>query len=220
VNAGCLTLKALLLATILSLAAAPATPARAGEPEQAPVSMSIQDLPHRYTFEADLYAGYSRLYLPSPSRRGELSASNVGVAVAVGSLFRSPYFLSPFVELAFHRLLRTTDAVDLGPALGGSGVAHNWLSTLGLTAGGALDVWRLRVRAGVALDFVYVHSTVNGRTLSASERDMGYVLAVGGYLWRNPRFKIGLEARTRLILNANLGFVSLGATAAGDLFSW
>jgi hypothetical protein len=218
-NAGRVTLKTLLLAT-LSLAAAPGTRAQAGEPEPAPPSISTEDLLHRYTLEADLYAGYSRLYLPTPSRRGELSASNVGVAVAVGSLLRSSYFLSPFVELAFHRLLRTTDEVDLGPALGGRAVAHNWLSTLGLSAGGALDVWRLRIRAGVALDFVYVHSIVNGSTLSASERDMGYVFAVSGYLWRNRKFKIGLEARTRLILSANLGFVSLGATASGDVFSW
>jgi hypothetical protein len=173
-----------------------------------------------FTLEAGLYTGYSRLYLPTPSRRGELSASNVGIAVAGGGLLRSKYFLSPFVELAFHRLLRTSDEVDLGAALGGRVVAHNWLSTLGLTAGGALDIWRLRIRAGLGLDFVYVHSTINGSTIRTSERDMGYVFAVGGYLWRNQRFKLGLEARTRLILSANLGFFSLGATASGDVFSW
>jgi hypothetical protein len=173
-----------------------------------------------YAIELDLFTGYNRLYLPRPARRGEVSRRDGGIAVGIGAVFRSRYFLSPFLDVHYHSLLRSTDQVDLGPALGGAMVANNSLSTLDAVAGAALDVWRIRVRGGVALAFVFVHSTINGVTLRSSERDMGYFLGIGGYLWQSKRFKVGIEARTMLILNANIGFVSLGVTAAGDVFSW
>jgi hypothetical protein len=159
------------------------------------------------------------LYLPRPSRRGEVSKRDGGIALGLGVVLRSRYFLSPFIDVHYHSLLRSTDQVDLG-ALGGPSLANNSLSTLDAVAGAALDLWRIRVRGGVALAFVYVHSTINGDTLRSSERDMGYFLGIGGYLWKSKRFKVGIEARTMLILNANIGFVSLGATASGDAFSW
>ncbi len=173
-----------------------------------------------YAIELDLFAGYNRLYLPRPSRRGEVSKRDGGVAIGIGAVFRSRYFLSPFFDVHYHSLLRSTDQVDLGPALGGQTLANNSLSTLDAVAGAALDLWRIRVRGGVALAFVLVRSTLNGDTLHSTERDMGYFFGVGGYLWQSKRFKVGVEARTMLILNANIGFVSLGATVAGDAFSW
>src|SRR5260370_41094161 len=94
------------------------------------------------------------------------------------------------------------------------------MSTLDAVAGAALDVWRIRVRGGVALAFVMVHSTLNGDTLRSTERDMGYFFGLGGYLLQSKRLKVGIEARTMLILNANIGFVSLGATVAGGVLNW
>ncbi len=173
-----------------------------------------------YAIELDLFAGYNRLYLPRPSRRGEVSKRDGGIALGIGAVFRTKYFLSPFFDVHYHSLLRSTDQVDLGAGLGGPTLANNSLSTLDAVTGAALDVWRIRVRAGVALAFVMVHSTLNGDTLRSTERDMGYFFGLGGYLLQSKRFKVGIEARTMLILNANIGFVSLGATVAGDVFNW
>jgi|GEM_PF-4630645 len=173
-----------------------------------------------YALEVNLFTGYNRLYLPTPAHRGEVSQRDGGVALGIGAAVRSKYFLSPFLDLNYHFLLRSTDQVDLGPALGGVTTANNFLSTVGIVGGVALDVWRIRVRGGVALDFVLVHSSMNGAILNSTERDMGYFLGLAGYVWRSKRFKVGIEARTTLILNANIGFVSLGITANGDAFTW
>lgn len=173
-----------------------------------------------YALELSLFTGYNRMYLPTPAHRGEVSQRDGGLALAMGAIFRSRYFLSPFIDLNYHSLLRSTDQVDLGPSLGGPVLANNFLSVLGLIGGAALDVWRLRLRAGLGLDFVLVHSKVDGVPLNSSERDMSYFFAIGGYVWRARRFKLGIEARTSLILNANIGFVTLGITGSGDVFRW
>jgi hypothetical protein len=179
-----------------------------------------EEVDRQYTLELNLFTGYNRLYLPRPSRRGEVSERDGGFAFGIGAMVRPKYFLKPFLDFHYNSLLRSTDQVDLGPALGGATLASNSLSTLGAIAGAGLDVWRIRVRGGIALAFVWVRSTVNGVKLSSTERDMGYFLGVGGYVWQSKRFKVGIEARTMLILNANIGFVSLGATASGDAVSW
>lgn len=173
-----------------------------------------------YTLELNLFGGYNRMYLPTPAHRGEVSQRDGGLAIAVGSLLRTKYFLSPFIDVNYHSLMRSTDQVDLGPSLGGPALANNFLSVVGLLGGAALDVWRLRIRAGLGLDFVLVHSKVNGAALTSSEKDMSYFLALGGYLWRSGRFKLGIEARTSVILNANIGFVTLGVTGNADLLRW
>ncbi len=173
-----------------------------------------------YALELNLFTGYNRMYLPTPAHRGEVSQRDGGLAVSGGAALRWPYFLSPFVDVNYHSLLRSTDQVDLGPSLGGPALANNSLSAVGLIGGAAFHVWRLRLRGGLGLAFVQVHSKLNGVQLNSSERDMGYFFALGGYVWRSRRFKVGIEARTTLILNANIGFVSLGVTGSADTFRW
>jgi hypothetical protein len=83
-------------------------------------------------------------------------------------------------------------------------------------AGPAVDLWRLRLQAGVGIYQVRVRSTVLGRTVDPSEIDMGYAFALSGFVVRGARLKVGLQARLGVIVEADLTFASLGIVLTGD----
>lgn len=94
------------------------------------------------------------------------------------------------------------------------------VSTIGSLGGASFSFWRLRVRGGVGTYSLHVSAHVLGDTLSTSELDMGYLLAVGGWVWQNDRFRIGAEARADFIVEASTTFATLGVTLAGDAVTW
>jgi hypothetical protein len=156
---------------------------------------------------------------PKVDHAGETWSRNGGPGLGVRALVRTAYFLSPFLEFHYQPLYRSSAQVDLG-RVGGLVGADRSLRTFGVLAGGAFDVWRLRLAAGIGEYRVLVRSTLNGQTTRTSEWDMGYLFSVAGFVWASDRFKLGLESRVGLITDAGTTFFWVGAVAAGDLLRW
>lgn len=166
-----------------------------------------------------MQAGYGFMVEPKVDHAGETWSRNGGPGGGVRVLLRTTYFLSPFLDVQFQPLYRSSAQVDLG-ALGGLTGADRSLRALGVIAGGAFDVWRLRLAAGIGEYRVLVRSTMNGRTMATGEWDMGYLFSATGFVWTSDWFKVGLESRVGIITDAGTSFISVGAVAAGDLLRW
>lgn len=169
--------------------------------------------------ELGLHAGYGFMVQPKVNHAGETFSRNGGPGAALSVLYRSSFFLSPKLDLSFQPLYRSSGLVDLG-ASGGLAGATGSLRTLGVTVGAALDLWKVRVSAGIGNYRMLVRSSVNGNSLSASEWDMGYCFSAGGFLWESARLRVGLESRVAVIIDGGTTYFSIGAIAAGDALRW
>jgi hypothetical protein len=191
----------------------------------APAMARADDAPQeraRYAIETDVTGAYTKV-LTAFDKQHDLSRSDTGAGLALTVLFRSPYFLSPFLDISYVPMQSSQQWVDLGP-YGGPAVATASLRGYGIIVGPAYDFWRMRVRAGIGAYDVIVHASVLHEEIRPSELDLGYMLAVSGWALRlrtgRREFKVGLEARLGLVTEAALNYVSIGATLTEDAITW
>lgn len=171
--------------------------------------------PYRHALEVGTYYGIARTLAPKVAHGTERSSHNGGSTLALDLTYRTPYFLSPFIDLSYVPLYSGESNVDLG---GGLGVAHavSSVHAFGVVAGPGFDVWRLRARAGIGAYDVIVHAAARGETAHAAELDLGYAFSIGGFLLKRDRFRIGLEGRLLVIADASMTAGSLGLTIGFD----
>jgi hypothetical protein len=86
--------------------------------------------------------------------------------------------------------------------------------------GAGVDIWRLRLRAGLGIYRLRVQSEVLGITIVPTELDYGYSLSAAGFLYDSGRLRIGVDAHLFLIAEAETASVAFGLTLAGDAVSW
>jgi hypothetical protein len=175
-------------------------------------------VPTRNSIELAVFGGYSRIISKIDHTR-ESAAFNGGSAIAGTVLYRSPYFLSPFVDVGYYPLYASRDKVDVASA-GGTIRVASALSASGFMVGPAVDLWRFRLKWGVGVFNVNVRSTALGNTSKPDEIDFGYMLALSGFFLRSPRIQVGGEARAGIIVEADKAFVALGFTIAGQAITW
>ena len=173
----------------------------------------------RRALEADLHLGWTRQIAPSVDHTYETWSRNGGIALHAGILLRSPYFLSPFLDVGYVQLYSSDEEKDLGAPLG-TVKSQNSLSAWSLVGGPAVDIGRVRVRAGIGMYRLQVRSTILGTTITPAELDLGYLVTLGVMLWRSDRWKVGLESRALLIAEAETAAVSLGFCGAWDTVKW
>lgn len=171
--------------------------------------------PPKRAIEIDAFGGLLKRNGLSVSN--DTSTRNGGVALALGVHYRSGYFLAPFVEAAYYSLAASDRVVDLG---GGPALVLNRSWTFGFMGGVALDVWRVRLRAGLGAYDLFVRTVTPGVRSTVSELDFGYVAGAAVYPLVRDRFRVGVEARVGLVVEAQTGFLSLGATLGGDAISF
>ncbi|GAC1336126.1 MAG: hypothetical protein NVSMB23_00120 [Myxococcales bacterium] len=216
-----------LVSLAFAAAAAVSTPVGAAEPAAVaaaePSSVAAAEPPRdRFAgraLEIDLHAGYGFMVQPKVDHRGETFSRNGGPALGLGAVYRSSYFLSPALDVAFQPLYRSAGDVDLG-ASGGTVKSTGALRTLSVAAGVVFEVWKLRLGASIGSYRIFVRSSMRGQTLNAAEWDMGYAFSAGGFVWESPRVRIGIESRVGLITDAGTTYFTIGAFAAGDALRW
>jgi hypothetical protein len=158
----------------------------------------------------------------------DTSTRNGGSALALGVHYRSGYFLAPFVEAAYYSLAASDRIADLGSGDGGPTLVLNRSWAFGFMGGVALDLWRVRLRAGLGAYDLFVRTVTSGTTSSAaaaarstvSELDFGYLAGATMYPLVRERFRVGIEARVGLVVEGQIGFIALGATMGGDAFTF
>jgi hypothetical protein len=169
--------------------------------------------------EVGATGGYSWMLRVEDSDAVRVWSRNGGEAVSAYVLYRSPYFLSPFIDVGYFPLYASQETRAVGAPFG-TLASDNKLGTWAFIAGPALDVWRLRFRAGLGAYRLQVRSTVLGQTITPSELDGGYMFGVSGWFLVRSRVRVGLDARVGLIVEADTPLLALGATIGGDALTW
>jgi hypothetical protein len=194
-----------------------ALPARNAHAQSgAPVEpLVLSEKPKLSAIELSVHAAFARTLTARPNVNREIESTPGGPHVAVSVLYRSRYFLSPFVDVSTTRLYASRERVDIGSA-GGIVVSDNRLRANGAVVGAALDLARLRLQAGLGVYQLAVTSTVLGRTIRPKELAMGYLFALSGAFLRTERARLALEMRVGVIDEAATHFVTFGVTGAFD----
>lgn len=171
----------------------------------------------RNVFEASVLLGPSYVFgTPLPNA---ISDRRVGMGGGVALFYRSRYFLTPFVDVGYSILSRGSARVpDFEP--GGPGVIDDRLDAWHFSAGAALDVWRLRFRAGVALYLLGVSSKLAGVESSTSDLSVGSLLGVTANVLRARRFFLGLDFVAHNAPQANVHYLRAGLSVHGDILSF
>jgi hypothetical protein len=177
--------------------------------------------PQRATsaLELDAYVGLGRMVAPQVDHAGETSRTNGGPGGSIGAVYRTRYFLAPFVEVGAWSLYAAEQTVDLGSA-GGMAAARSSLWAISLVAGPAFDLGPLRGRAAIGLFDLRVSSKVAGQEANTGELDMGYAFALSGFFVRTSRVRVGLEGRLLTIPKAGTTMVTVGPTFGADVLNW
>lgn len=168
------------------------------------------DVPPR-ALEIDVFGGVTKR--GGLSVQDDLSTRNGGGAAALGVLYRSRYFLSPFLDFAYYPLSASERVVDLGR---GPELVTNRAWTFGFTGGAALDLWRVRLLAGLGAYDLRVSTWSSGERSTVSELDFGYVVGASAFPLVRDRLRVGVEARAGLIVEAQTALASVGLTIGGD----
>jgi hypothetical protein len=173
----------------------------------------------RHALEVGLFGGHSWSLRVHTENEQRVWSKNGGEAFAAYALFRSPYFLSPYIDVGYYPLYASQEARDVGPPFG---TLHSTssMSTLAFVAGPAFDFWHLRLRAGMGAYRLQVRSTVLGETITPAELDGGYLFAVSGWFLVRSRVRVGLEGRLGLIVEADIPMAAVGVTIGGDALTW
>ena len=174
--------------------------------------------PAKRALAVELTPAWTRLLLPAGPHDVETSRQNGGPAIVVGVSLRTAYFLAPFLEGSWFSLYSDHQQKNV-PGFGVIAFDAS-MSALAVLGGASFSFWRLRARAGIGTYSLHVSAHVLGDTLSTSELDMGYLVALGGWVWQNDRLRIGAEARADFIVQASTTFATLGITVAGDAVTW
>jgi hypothetical protein len=198
--------------------AAALPPSQPTPPSPEPAAPPAVEAPRLWALEVDLRGAWGFMVQPSPDHTGETSRRNGGPAVGGSVLFRTAYFLAPFLDVYFQPLYRSESVLDLGSL--GPAQASRSLRTLGVVGGAGFDFWRLRLAAGIGAYQMQVHQTLNGRTMRTSEWDMSYLFSAGGFVWGWDRIRVGLESRLGIIVDGGTTFFSVGIVVAGDAVRW
>lgn len=172
--------------------------------------------PHAISVE--LTPGYGRQLVPSVSHTNETSHQNGGPSIALAVTLRSPYFLAPFIQGSWLSVYSSDTRRDV-PGLGVTSYSAS-MTAIGVVGGASFSFWKMRVRAGAGTYDLRVSADVLGDHLSTSELDMGYLFAVGGWVYGTDRLRIGAELRLDAIVQASVTMGTLGVTVSGDAVTW
>jgi hypothetical protein len=179
-------------------------------------NIALGEGPKRHAVELGVTGIVERATPPNGTFPGVISTRQGGGALAVSLAYRSPYLLTPFVDVAYYPLYERARVVDLG-SLGGRATASGSLVAVGFMGGLALDLFRIRVRVGVGTYDVITHSNVAASSIGAAESDFGYLFALDGTVLQTARFRLGLETRAAFVVEANVVALGMGLTMSGDL---
>ena len=175
--------------------------------------------PPRHTIEVDLSGGYDVVSLTDVHHGQEVWSRRGGGSATVGLTYRSPYFLSPFLDVGYYPIFASQSVVDVG-SYGGRVRATGTLDAIAAFLGPALDLGRFRIGAGVGAYQLHSTASVNGSTFSTRELHTGYALDVSFYLLRESGVSVGLDSRATIIQDSDIVVLTLGATVGADVISF
>lgn len=172
---------------------------------------------HGRAVEIALCGGWGVTTQGAEGASTERSNDNGGLAFAGRLSFGSSYFVRPFFEAGWTPLSASRETIRI------DGVPKSIRSSLTMwsfTLGPSVDLWRLRVGAGLGLLRTQVTSTMDGVTITPREFGMAYAFYLSGFVYQRPRFRAGVDVRTITSSEIGITHVLFGLLLAGDVLSW
>ena len=169
------------------------------------------------TIEVSLFLGPN--YVLGDPLPNAIADQRVGLGGSLRVLLRTRYFLDPFIDAGYSFLSKGAARVPAGEP-GGPGFVSNRLDAFHVTAGLALDLWRLRFSAGAGVYFFGLATSFAGVDSTTSDIQIGSILGVSAILFRAPRFHLATEFSARNAPCGGLNYFSLGLSVHGDVFRW
>ncbi len=177
----------------------------------------LADLAPTRVLEADLHVGVS-------VTRGEQAVQELAVAdrrtggtVSAALVYRTRYFLSPFVDVG-HTLVSSGGTTVPAYQTAGPAIADQRLALWNASGGLTLDTWRLRFQGGLGVGVVVVRTRLAGDEARGARLGPLPFFSVGVSLVRAPRFALALKLRALpSSQHLDVEVFSVGFEARGDL---
>ena len=173
--------------------------------------------PKTHTVEVDLHFGLSYDVGEQAIQELALSDHRFGETFSVAAVYKTRYFLSPFVDVGY-------SAVSSGGTLvpfyqyGGPAIADQRLSLWNVSSGFAFDTWRLRFQAGLGLGVVVLRARVGADESHSARLAPLALFATSLDLVRAPRFALALKLQALLSSqHLDVQVFSAGLEIRGDL---
>lgn len=173
--------------------------------------------PPRHSVEIALDGGWGVTTQGAEGASKERSNDNGGFAFAGRLSFASPYFIRPFFEAGWTPLTASREGIKI------DGVPQSIRSSLTMwsfTLGPSVDLWRLRVGAGLSVLRAQVTSTMSGVTITPTDYGMAYAFYLSGFVYERKWFRTGLDVRFITSTEIGISHLLFGVLLAGDAFSW
>ena len=185
----------------------------------ASVARAQESAPYRW--ELDVGLGYGQLLYPTVDT-APVTSTMGGPGFSATVAYRGPHFTHPFVDLGYVPILSSRKQVEVSEPDGSTRTvsADSSSYALGLVIGPGWDVDWFRLRVGVGVYDVFVSTTVDGATSSASTLELGFLASATALVWRPNPFAFGFETRLVALQTPTLGITQtmgeLGVTARWD----
>ncbi len=193
-----------LLAIVAALAVAapaladspPPAPAKGAAPAAAPAAAVAKEPEAPWAWEMDLYAGYGQLAWPMPDHTN-MTWSNGGPAFGLTFAYRGDHFTHPWVDVSYVPIYASGQYVGVyQPGNPPVAFASNSSYAIGLSGGAGFDIDWFRLRVGLGLYDVLVHTSVTGNAPhTVSQLGLGFVANAAILVWRPDPFALGVEGR-------------------------
>lgn len=173
--------------------------------------------PKPHVLELDLHVGLSADIGEQAIQELAIADHRVGTTVSGAIVYRTRYFLSPFLDVGFTGV---SSGGTLVPAYaGGPAVADQRLSLWNVASGFAFDTWRLRFQGGLGFGVVSLHTRLQGDDSRSSRLGPCAMFAVGLDLVHRPSFDLALKLRALLSSqHLDVQVFSIGLEIRGDVF--
>lgn len=161
----------------------------------------------------ELGAGHDWRVAGAEAAADEVGSRSGGPGGWLGLRLRAQGPLSAWLDA--RRLSLGTSEQISGEAPGA--IRRTRLDALSVTAGPAVEGWRLRARLGLSMARVSVTSRVGERTITPAEWSWGYEARLTALFLRAGRLELGLDARLAVLVRSALAAFTLALAISYDL---
>jgi hypothetical protein len=205
-------------APVLAAPAADAAPASTADVHEYKAEKAIVEPPGHH-FEVDLLLAASWFPKALAVEAGAVSNRNFGFGGALSLAYRGPFFLYPFIDVAYFDLAAST--IHPVTRLGAStDRVEDHLAVWTFSAGPAVDIGCVRVRLSVGISDLL--QSAKGPTFKDELHTIGFVntLTVNVAVVHKETLRLNVELRGAHLVYSGSSFFTLGLSGAWDFANW
>jgi hypothetical protein len=194
-------------------APAPVVPPAADKATPSAPAAEEKELPS--SLEIGLALAPSVVFGDAANEQYSPTLTRVGVFGELSIAYRSSYFLDPFISVGYASLANGEAHLPDGE-WGAGGKLEQHLSTVTISPGITLDLWRFRPRFGMGIAIVTESYTFAGHTHSSKQTPLMAQFGLGFVALDTGRLRLDIEARGIAVTGSETSFATLGVVLRGD----